>query len=198
MGSTLTQPAEVRLAFFSPCSPLTPIPQLAPTAQVVGNRLCINTHSGVWRQGVSANPGIALAVIGHEHYHLVQHQLGCLSPPWNKQYDWLIEGGATYVGWETAIDARQIDRAWVADLLTKLRATDKLRSLNEYEHEVQGDAATSLAYHAVQQLIAKTGSPASLNDFCSRVGRGEEWHAAFAQAFGITLADFYAEFETAR
>jgi hypothetical protein len=102
------------------------------------------------------------------------------------------------VGWETAITAKQLDRAWVTALLTKLRASDKLGSLKEYEHEVQRDAATSLAYHAVQRLIAKTGSSASMNDFCARVGHGEEWPTAFTHAFGITLADFYAEFEAAR
>lgn len=96
-----TLPAtEVRIANFTPCSPLKQIPSLVATAQVLGDRLCVNTRSGVWKQALQDNSGIALAVIAHEHYHVWQHQLGCLSPPWNKEYDWLIEGGAQRNGAE--------------------------------------------------------------------------------------------------
>lgn len=46
------------------------------------HRLCVNTRSGVWRQALSETPGIAISVMAHEHYHLVQDQLCCLPPPW--------------------------------------------------------------------------------------------------------------------
>jgi hypothetical protein len=197
-GMTLETEAEVRLASFSPCSPLQPLPQLGATAQVVGNRLCVNTLSGVWQDSLNNNTGFAFSVIAHEHYHLLQHQLGCLSSPWQKQYDWLIEGGASYVGWETAITAGKLQRESVTTLLTTMRATDKLGTLKSYEHGIGGDASYSLAYQAVQHLVNKTGSVRSLNDFCSRVGHGENWRDAFAHTFGITLEDFYGTFEAIR
>jgi hypothetical protein len=198
-GRTVSAPTEVRIANFTPCSPLKPIPQLAATAQVLGNRLCVNTHSGVWRQALQDNPGIALAVIAHEHYHVWQQQLGCLSPPWNKEYDWLIEGGASYVGWETAITSGHLSRSWVDNLLQNMRRSDpQLGTLASYEGGVAGDASYSLAYQAVQQLIQKSGSLSSSNDFCERVGQGESWHRAFERTFGMTPEAFYSTFETAR
>jgi hypothetical protein len=198
-GRTVSAATEVRIANFTPCSPLKPIPPLAATAQVLGNRLCVNTRNGVWQQALQANPGIALAVIAHEHYHVWQHQLGCLSPPWNKQYDWLIEGAASYVGWETAISSGHLSRTWVDTLLQDMRRSNpQLGTLKSYERGVAGDASYSLAYQAMQQLIQKTGSLSSFNDFCTRVGQGESWQRAFEQTFGMTPETFYSAFEAAR
>jgi hypothetical protein len=199
IGRTISAPTEVRIANFTPCSPLKPIPQLAATAQVLGNRLCVNTRSAVWQQALQDNPGIALAVIAHEHYHVWQQQLGCLSPPWNKEYDWLIEGAATYVGWETAITYGHLSRSWVDELVQDMQRSERRPgTLASYEGGVAGDASYSLAYQAVQQLTQKTGSMSSLNDFCSRVGQGVPWHSAFEQAFGVTPEAFYQAFETSR
>lgn len=197
MGRTVIEKTEVRVSNFTPCSPLTPLPQFAATAEVVGNRLCINTRSGVWQQALNQNPAIALSVIAHEHYHVLQHQLGCLRA-WNKEYEWLIEGGAAYLGWETVITSGELDREWVDTLLTKMRTSDDPGPLAAYERTIGGDASYSLAYQAVQQLITKTGSLVSLNDFCTRVGHGKPWREAFADTFGITVEEFYTDFEASR
>lgn len=197
-GRTITEQTTVRVASFTPCSPLKPIPRFAATAEVVANRLCVNTRSGVWQEALSGNPGIARSVIAHEHYHVFQHQLGCLPSPWHKQYEWLIEGSASYVGWQTAIASGDLDRAWVMMLLTRMRTSARLSPLASYERGIDGDAAYSLAYQAVQQLVSRTGSLASMTDFCERVGHGEPWHDAFARSFGITLDDFYRRFEASR
>lgn len=198
-GHTVSAPTEVRIANFTPCSPLEPIPQFAATAQVLGNRLCVNTRSRVWQQALQANHGIALAVIAHEHYHVWQQQRGCLSPPWQKEYDWLLEGSASYVGWETAIASGYLQRPWVDTLLDHMRQSDQqLGTLASYEGGVAGDASYSLAYQAVQQLIQTRGSLRSFDDFCTRVGHGEAWQSAFEQAFGMTLEAFYHTFEAQR
>jgi nitroreductase len=97
------------------------------------------------------------------------------------------------------IASGQLSRAWVTDLLASMRASDpKLGSLASYERGVRSDASYSLAREAVQRLIQKTGSAGSLETFCRRVGEGTPWRDAFAQAFGVTLDAFYAEFEAAR
>ena len=103
MGQTLADTIEVRIASFQPCSPLEPIPPLAATANVVGRRMCVNTSSGTWQQALRGEPGIMMSVMAHEHYHSMQKQLGCIPSPWRKDYQWLIEGSAAYIGWETAI-----------------------------------------------------------------------------------------------
>ena len=53
----------------------------------------------------------------------------------------------------------------------------------------------SLAYLAVDRLLAANG-PLPLRAWCQAVGRGEEWHAAFAAAFGESTDAFYARFES--
>ena len=51
----------------------------------------------------------------------------------------------------------------------------------------------SVAYLAVDRLLAANG-PLPLRAWCDAVGRGVEWHAAFAQAFGEPTDTFYARF----
>jgi hypothetical protein len=55
----------------------------------------------------------------------------------------------------------------------------------------------SVAYLAVDRLLAANG-PLPLRTWCQAVGRGVEWHAAFAQAFGEQTDAFYARFEAYR
>jgi len=53
----------------------------------------------------------------------------------------------------------------------------------------------SVAYLAVDRLLAANG-PLPLRAWCEAVGRGMDWRAAFAQAFGESTDAFYARFET--
>jgi hypothetical protein len=198
MGQTLADTIEVRIASFQPCSPLEPIPPLAATANVVGRRMCVNTSSGTWQQALRGEPGIMMSVMAHEHYHSMQKQLGCIPSPWRKDYQWLIEGSAAYIGWETAIASGDLDRAWVDALLHNMHDDPSLGSLTSYERSIDGDAAYALGYQAVEQLVDRTGSVRSLNDFCPSVGSGTRWRTAFAQTFGIELNEFYAAFEGSR
>ena len=50
---------------------------------------------------------------------------------------------------------------------------------------------------AVDRLLAPKGL-ATIRDWCTRVGGGQEWHQAFAAAFGETTDAFYARFEAFR
>jgi len=74
--------------------------------------MCVNTSSGTWQQALRGEPGIAMSVMAHEHYHSMQEQLGCLLSPWRKDYQWWIEGSTSYIGWETAVASGDLDRAW--------------------------------------------------------------------------------------
>ncbi len=197
-GTPFTDTITVRVASFQPCSPLEPVPPLAATANVVGKRMCVNTSNGVWRQAMRGEPGIMMSVMAHEHYHSMHEQLGCLPSPWHKEYDWWIEGSAAYIGWETDIASGDLDRAWVDALLNDMRADPDLGPLSSYERGVDGDPSYALGYQAVEQLVERTGSIGSLNDFCRSVGQSTPWQTAFAETFGIELNDFYAAFEASR
>jgi hypothetical protein len=196
---TATRPVTVRLARWSPCSPLNPILALAPTAIADADQICVNTVSGVWQQGLNETPGIAIAVMAHEHYHTVQGQQGCLPPPGDRRYAWITEGSATYIGWETAIHAGLLDRAWVDDLIADILAgTTTAEPLSTYETHADGDAIYMRSYQAIGQLVAGAGSVRSLEQFCTQIGAGMEWHQAFATAFGLSVETFYQQELTGR
>jgi hypothetical protein len=55
----------------------------------------------------------------------------------------------------------------------------------------------AVGYLAVDRLLAEP-SPTALRTFCSRVGTGEAWTAAFSAAFGTDVDSFYARFEAYR
>lgn len=199
LGASVERPVEVRVASFSPCSPLTPLLWLSATAQVSGDRLCVNTRSGVWRQALRDEPGLALAVLAHEHFHLWQHERGCLPDPWRKEYDWLIEGSATYVGWETAIAAGALDRARVEALLHEMEGSRQSTGpLQSYERGIGGDDSYVLARGAFMLLAGEDERLPAFERFCAAVATGEPWPAAFEAAFGTPLAAFYQRFEQRR
>jgi len=197
LGRTITTPIDVRLSGFTPCTPFEPIPQLAAAGYADARRLCINTRSRVWKSA-AANPWIPLALVAHEHFHVLQSQIGCLPPRARKEYAWLTEGSAVYVGWRTVIEADEVSAERAEELFNRLLTSrGALPRLTTYEREIEGDAAYTLAYNAFQILIAR-GGLSSYMDFCTRVASGENWRAAFAQAFGLTVDQFYAAFESSR
>src|SRR5438093_536453 len=55
----------------------------------------------------------------------------------------------------------------------------------------------AVSYLAVDRLLAQKGLLA-IRDWCTRVGAGQEWHGAFASAFGETTDAFYSRFESFR
>ncbi|HEU4798186.1 MAG TPA: hypothetical protein VFT63_04610 [bacterium] len=198
LGRTITAPIDVRLSGFTPCTAVEPIPQLAATGSADARRLCINTRSRVWRSATADRRWIPLAVVAHEHFHVLQGQIGCLPPRGRTELAWLTEGSAVYVGWRSVIEADEVSAERAEELFNRLLTSrGALPRLRTYERKIEGDAAYTLAYNAFQMLIGR-GSLSSYMDFCARVGSGENWRAAFTQAFGLTVDQFYGAFESSR
>jgi hypothetical protein len=71
-------------------------------------------------------------------------------------------------------------------------------TLQSLESTFPGNAKPfAVSYLAVDRLLAPKGL-STIRDWCARVGNGQEWHQAFAAAFGETTDAFYARFEAFR
>ena len=86
------------------------------------------------------------------------------------------------------------------DTFTKRQLTTATNhvTLQSLESSFPGNANPfAVSYLAVDRLLAPKGLVA-IRDWCTRVGTGQEWHAAFAAAFGETTDTFYSRFEVFR
>jgi hypothetical protein len=133
----------------------------------------------------------------HEYVHVWQSELGgnaCMLGP-----RWLSEGMAESLAYRTLVADGLIPQA-NTDTFTKrqLISATTPQALAQLETQWPDSANPySVAYLAVDRLLAATG-PLPLRAWCSAVGRGVEWHTAFAQAFGEPTDAFYARFEAYR
>ena len=130
----------------------------------------------------------------HEYVHLWQGELGgsaCMLGP-----RWLSEGMAESLAYR-ALVADGLIGASNLDTFTRRNLINATQHPTLQQLETQWPGAAnpySVAYLAVDRLLAVSG-PLPLRSWCEVVGRGVEWHAAFAQAFGEDTASFYARFE---
>jgi hypothetical protein len=109
---------------------------------------------------------------------------------------WLSEGMAESLAYR-ALSADGLIGQSNIDTFTKrnLVGASQHPTLQQLETQWQSAANPySVAYLAVDRLLAANG-PLPLRSWCQAVGRGVEWHAAFASAFGETTDAFYARFE---
>ena len=130
----------------------------------------------------------------HEYVHLWQGELGgtsCMLGP-----RWLSEGMAESLAYRALVADGLIGQSNL-DTFTRrnLSNASEHPALQQLETQWPGAANPySVAYLAVDRLLAANG-PLPLRSWCEAVGRGVEWHAAFAQVFGEDTVSFYARFE---
>ena len=133
----------------------------------------------------------------HEYIHVWQGEIGgnaCMLGP-----RWISEGMAESLAYRALVADGLIPSANL-DVFERrqLRTAASRPTLQQLESQWPGDASPySVAYLAVDRLLAANG-PLPLRAWCASVGRGTEWHAAFAGAFGETTDAFYARFEAFR
>ena len=131
----------------------------------------------------------------HEYVHVWQGELGgnaCMLGP-----RWLSEGMAESLAYRALVADGLIPQANM-DTFTKrqLITAGTHPALAQLETQWPDSANPySVAYLAVDRLLAANGN-VPLRAWCTAVGRGVEWHTAFAQAFGETADAFYARFES--
>ena len=146
---------------------------------------------------------VADSMLAHEWFHVLQHQLvhpdGQLS---GIRLDprWMAEGNAVYIEVVLSEERGQsgIRDHYVAQCegevisLADLEAQDDLAAIQRMEHrEYCG------GFLATELLVLNSGEKA-LIDYWRRLGHGEGWREAFAASFGISVGDFYDEFDAHR
>jgi hypothetical protein len=133
----------------------------------------------------------------HEYVHLWQYAVGgnaCMVG-----VRWIAEGMAESFAYRSLVADGLIPQANM-DVFTKRQLTTASQQVTLRSLETTWPAAAnpfSVSYLAVDRLLAAKGLLA-IRDWCARVGTGQEWHQAFAAAFGESTDAFYARFETYR
>ena len=156
-------------------------------------------------------------ILAHEYFHILQHQLGNQAPSADGSPAWLTEGTARYVqdlyGREREGGTGDAARAhwWRRSLevsapLSALEAPEALAVPGFATYDlgalavdwlVRRVAAASgnvpFAPHALGGLELRSEWDAHLQYYRLRESLGS-WQAAFAEAFGVAVDEFYAEF----
>lgn len=114
---------------------------------------------------------------------------------------WLLEGAATWVGERASIDQGLVSyatrRAEWEDWSRRIdRPLSQIETLADEERV--GFAYWYYALALDELLERAPGGPRSLLTYYEATAKGTAWKTAFQQAFGMSVADFYAEFERIR
>jgi hypothetical protein len=194
-GGTRRRPSTVQMMLADPTQPYCCL--------TLGDSFKIVTSNSAWTAPPAAAPDTWTAdterteLAAHEYIHLWQYALGgdrCMVG-----VRWIAEGMAESFAYRSLIADGLIPAANL-DTFTKRQLTTASNhaTLQSLESSFPGDAKPfAVSYLAVDRLLAAQGL-STIRDWCTRVGTGQEWHQAFAAAFGETTDAFYARFEAFR
>lgn len=133
----------------------------------------------------SAVPGEDCGTLAHEYFHIVQHELA--GQIRERVPGWLLEGTAMWAE-DIVYDRTQADFYSIQSVTNALNLA-AYSGRYDYHHYL-GQAATAL-------LIERSGDH-SIVDIWRNLGeldvRAQPWQLAFAETFGISFADFTADF----
>jgi hypothetical protein len=169
----------------------------------LGDSFKIVTSNPAWINPPAAAPDTWTAdterteLAAHEFIHLWQYAIG--GNPCMVGVRWIAEGMAESFAYRSLVADGMIPAANL-DTFTKRQLTTATNhaSLQSLESSFPGNANPfAVSYLAVDRLLAQKGLP-PIRDWCARVGAGQEWHQAFAAAFGETTDSFYSRFEAFR
>ena len=115
--------------------------------------------------------------------------------------EWMFRGTQRYAGILYAETARSLNYkvARRKEIQAATRAALPLSSVDMRGNEdrLRSWAIGGVGFLAVEWLAARAGDPA-IFEYYRLLPSAETWQEAFATAFGITVEDFYAEFEAYR
>ena len=194
-GGTRRKPATVQVMVSDPTQPYCCL--------TAGDSFKIVTSNPAWATPPAAAPDTWTAdterieLAAHEYIHLWQYAVGgdgCMVG-----VRWIAEGMAESFAYRSLI-ADGLIPAGNLDTFTRrqLITASNHATLQSLESSFPGNANPfAVSYLAVDRLLATKGF-ATIRDWCARVGGGQDWHQAFAAAFGETTDAFYARFEAFR
>lgn len=136
----------------------------------------------------------------HEYFHAVQAFLS--SSRTGALPIWLREGSARYFELRTGGDHGLVD--FGGRRANEIRASRPVESLRSLETSggatFRGDTgdAYTLGFVATEYLVNAAGVDAVKHDFWAALRPGTDWHIVFANVFGTSVDQFYADFEAYR
>lgn len=155
-----------------------------------------------WSQGA----GNTEKIIAHETFHDLQYALDHLPNAPNDQVwpagpVWLHEGAPEMVGYLVASE-RLLFPSYATELKLEIEQAKKISTpldqLETYD-QAQIPGVYSLFMVAVDHLVAVVPDGVhALIAYLDDLGEGMVWQDAFAQAFGMTVSDYYASFAAYR
>jgi len=169
----------------------------------IGDTFEIVTSNPAWRTPPAAAPDTWSAdterteLAAHEYVHLWQYAIGGNSCMVGVR--WMAEGMAESFAYRSLVADGIIPQANL-DTFTRRQLTTASNqvTLSSLESSWPANANPfAVGYLAIDRLLAPKGL-STIRDWCARVGSGEEWHQAFAAAFGETTGAFYSRFEAFR
>lgn len=165
-------------------------------ATTFGSEIEVYTGSDVW-QSLSQIERVETLV--HELTHVYQNLM--IENAVEPEPLWFAEGTADAVGFQAVIPIGVTSQDEVYNLmsymLTTYPFTTPLSQLAGYDS--MGADAYPVAYYAVQYLLGSRGlSVSAIADVYDGLAAGKTFADAFQAAFGVTLPEFYAEFEAWR
>ena len=157
----------------------------------------------IWNRPWTVNADYWQTVV-HEYAHIWYHHLGCASMFHQPLGNWIGEGTAEYVANEAMIENGHMSREDRMDfMLRSALSTGQLdRPLRDFaEGAIRniGIWPGHVGFVALHRIVPSApGGILSLRTLCEEVGDGASVPDAFETAFGVSLDDFYADFEKYR
>ncbi len=171
-----------------------------------GGRRAVTAING--KAGVMSGSSDRWSTTAHELFHQVQYELSDGNDTDEKALFWLEEGSADYVG---AVVAEQMGgktrEKWLLDTKADLMSAPKAVSPQKLQHNTleQREALMKKDLHAYQMAdlmtwylldhYAKNQEGLKLAEYFRQLGKEHQGEAAFRNAFGVSLAEFLAEFD---
>jgi hypothetical protein len=165
-------------------------------ASTVGSNIEVYTGSEVWR---SLSPIERVETLVHELVHVYQNLMieDAIAP----ELLWFAEGSADAIGFQAIFSLGVTDQTEVYNLMSyMLTKYPTSAPLSQFEGYGTMDAdAYPVVYMAVQYLLGSRGlSVSAIGDLYEGLAAGKTFQQSFETAFGVSLANFYAEFEVWR
>jgi hypothetical protein len=165
----------------------------------------LHTNEPLWQQFrqfiVQYRMDMRSRFAAHEYVHYYQRDAGCgrIYLPQENTLKWLMEGEAEWLSYTALNKAGQLPFYTGLEQILKIQYQQNqggLKPLSAYEKVATADVVSSYSYFALAlELLMKNRDIKTLDNFCTNIGQKESVPAAFEKAFGISLKNFYVEFE---
>lgn len=165
-------------------------------ATTFGSEIEVYTSSSIWK---ALSPIERVETLVHELFHVYQNLMveSAIEP----ELAWFAEGTADAVGFASILPLNVTDQNEIYNMmsymLTKYPIAIPLSQLEGFDSMLAD--AYPLSYMAVQYLLGSRGLPVgAIGAVYDGLAAGKPFAQAFQEAFGVSLQDFYAEFEAWR